>query len=97
VGAVRVVLVLVLVVAAAYLAHRGLLAMERRGWVYYRTKGTGSMGAAAFFSVDQVFHPNAAEAVVEREEQQVRGARGEAAGDRPGQSEAQQDEPPDPT
>lgn len=82
-GAVRLVVVLVVVAVAAYLAHRGMLAMERRGWVYYRTKGTGSMGAAAFFSLDQVFHPNAAHAVVEREEQQVRGARGEAAGDGP--------------
>ena len=86
-GAVRIVVVLALVVAAAYLAHRGLLAMERRGWVYYRTKGTGSMGAAAFFSVDEVFHPNAAHTVVEREERQVRGARGEAAGDRPDTAE----------
>lgn len=82
-GAVRIVVVLALVVAAAFLAHRGLLAMERRGWVYYRTKGTGSMGAAALFSVDEVFHPNAANAVIEREEQQMRGARDEAAGDRP--------------
>lgn len=84
VGAVRVVLVLALVVAAAYLAHRGLMAMERRGWVYYRTKGTGSMGAAALFSLDEAFRPSSAQAVLEREEQQMRGARGDAAGDRPG-------------
>lgn len=83
-GAVRLVLLLALVVAAGYLAHRGLLAMERRGWVYYRTKGTGSMGAAALFSLDEAFHPSSAQSVVEREEQQMRGARGDAAGDGPG-------------
>lgn len=27
-----------------YALHRALLAMERRGWISYRTKGTGSMG-----------------------------------------------------
>lgn len=73
--------VLAAVAAVAYGLHRALLAMERRGWVYYRTKGTGSMGASALFGLNEVFHPQAQSAVVERQERDLRGARSTAAGD----------------
>lgn len=67
----------------AYLGHRAMLAMERRGWVYYRTKGTGSMGASAMFSLNEVFHPEGRHTVVEQQEQNLRGARRQAPGDGP--------------
>jgi hypothetical protein len=82
-----VVGVLLVLAATAVLAHRGLLAMERRGWVYYRTKGTGSMGASALFGLDEVFHPQARHAVVEHEEAEQRGPRRPAPGDRPAPSD----------
>lgn len=64
-----------------YALHRALLAMERKGWIYYRTKGTGSMGASAMFALSEALHPEARSAVVEKEEQDLRGARSAAAGD----------------
>ena len=82
-GVARVVLVVAIVAAAAWAVHRGLLAMERRGWIYYRTRGTGSMGASAMFSFNEVFHPEASTAVVEREEEQRRGPRRDVPGDPP--------------
>lgn len=72
---VLIVLAILGAAAMAYGAHRLLLWMEHRGWVYYRSKGTGSMGASAMFSLNEVFQPAARTAVVEREEQQVRGLR----------------------
>jgi hypothetical protein len=82
-GLARVLLVVAAVAALAYLLHRGLLAMERRGWIYYRTKGAGSMGASAMFSLDEVFHPEGRHVVVEKQEQQLRGSRRQAPGDLP--------------
>jgi hypothetical protein len=92
VGAARVLVVLVAVGLIAYLGHLSMLAMERRGWVYYRTKGTGSMGAAALFSLNEVFHPEGRHTVVEQQEQNLRGARRQAPGGRPTDEEPQADE-----
>ena len=87
VGAARLVLVLVAIGLIAYLGHRAMLAMERRGWVYYRTRGTGSMGASALFSLNEVFHPEGRHTVVEQQEQNLRGARRQSPGDRPSDEE----------
>lgn len=76
-------LVLLAVGLIAYLGHRAMLAMERRGWVYYKTRGTGSMGASAMFSLNEVFHPEGRHTVVEQQEQNLRGARRQAPGGRP--------------
>ena len=83
-GRVLVVLaVLGAVAVLTYLAHRGLLAMERRGWVYYRSKGSGSMGASAMFGLNEVFHPGAQQTVIELDESERRGPRRAAPGDPP--------------
>lgn len=68
-------------IAAGWLANRALSAMERRGWIYYRSKGTGSMGASAMFSLNEVFHPSAEHVVVERDEAEQRGPRKASPGD----------------
>ncbi len=78
-----VLAVLGAVVAMTYLAHRGVLAMERRGWVYYRTKGTGSMGASAMFGLNEVFHPEAQQTVIEQDESERRGPRRSTPADPP--------------
>ena len=87
VGAARLVLVLVAIGLIAYLGHWAMLAMERRGWVYYRTRGTGSMGASALFSLNEVFHPEGRHTVVEQQEQNLRGARRQSPDDRPSDEE----------
>jgi hypothetical protein len=69
------------VIAVGWLVHRGMSAMEQRGWVYYRTKGSGSMGASALFGLNEVFHPSAEHVVVERDEAEQRGARKAAPAD----------------
>lgn len=82
----RVLLVLGVVGALAimgFVVHGALLAMERRGWVYYRTKGTGSMGASAMFGLNEAFHPQARHTVVEQEQSAQRGPRRAAPGDPP--------------
>jgi hypothetical protein len=87
-GRVLVALGAVLVLAGLSLvAHRGLLALERRGWIYYRTKGSGSMGASAMFGLNEVFHPEARHTVIEQEESQQRGPRRAAPGDPPGDAD----------
>ncbi len=91
VGAVRVVLVLLVVGLILYLGHTAMLAMERRGWVYYRTRGTGSMGASAMFSLNEVFHPEGRHTVVEQQEQELRGSRRQAPGDPPSDDQADPD------
>jgi len=86
----RVLLVVSLVVVAtvmAVLAHRGLLALERRGWIYYRTKGSGSMGASAMFGLNEAFHPQGRHTAVEQQEGELRGPRRVAPSDPAGRSE----------
>lgn len=83
VGVARVLLVLVAIGLIVSVGHRAMLAMERRGWVYYRTKGTGSMGASAMFSLQEIFHPEGRHTVVEAQEQNLRGARRQTPGDPP--------------
>lgn len=70
------------VVAAALLLHRALLAMERRGWIYYRHRGRASAGVGLGV-LDEVFHPSAQVTVVEEQESQQRGPRRAAPGDPP--------------
>lgn len=74
------------VVVAAVLAvgvlYRVLLAMERRGWIYYRTRGSASAGVTLGV-LDEVFHPSGRVSVVEREEQDQRGQRRAVPGDPP--------------
>lgn len=78
------------ILAAGWLGHRVLSAMERRGWVYYRTQGSGSMGAAALFGLNEVLHPSAGHEVVERDEAEQRGERRATPGD-PAGPEAERD------
>ncbi|MGB9375373.1 MAG: hypothetical protein WCA82_14580 [Jiangellales bacterium] len=75
--------VVVALAVMAFVAHRGLLAMERRGWVYYRAKGTGSMGASAMFGLNEAFHPEARHTVIEQAQSEQRGPRRAAPGDPP--------------
>lgn len=93
-GPARLLLLAAAVAALGYLLHRVMLAMERRGWVYYRTKGTGSMGASALFSLNEVFHPEGRHVVVEKQEQDLRGPRPEAPADPPRSDDAR--DVPDP-
>lgn len=79
----RVVFLLLVLVTVGWLAHRGLCEMERRGWIYYRTKGNASMGASAMFSLNEVFHPSGEHAVVEQREQDLRGPRRQSPTDNP--------------
>jgi hypothetical protein len=79
----RVVFLLLVLAAAGWLAHRGLCEMERRGWIYYRTKGSASMGASALFSLNEVFHPSSEHVVVEQREQDLRGPRRQSPTDNP--------------
>jgi hypothetical protein len=72
-----------LVLVLLGVGHIAMLAMERRGWVYSRGRRRGAMGAAALFAVDEVVQPSAHIVVVERQEQEARGARREAPGDPP--------------
>jgi uncharacterized membrane protein len=67
----------------ALVLHRAMLAMERRGWVYYRGQRRGAMGAAAMFALDEVVQPSRQEIVIEQAEQEIRGARREVPGDQP--------------
>jgi hypothetical protein len=83
VGTGRLVVLVLLVAGAVLLAHRGLLAMERRGWVYYRHRGRASAGAG-LGALDEVFHPSAQLTVVEEREAEQRGPRGAVPGDPPG-------------
>lgn len=86
-GRVLVVLGAVAALAVgAYLAHLCLLALERRGWIYYRTRGTGSMGASAMFGLNEAFHPEARHTVMEQEQSAQRGPRRAAPGDPPADS-----------
>lgn len=78
-----VVLAALAVLALGYLAHRGLTAMERRGWIYYRTRSRGAMGAAAMFGLTEVFQPAAHSATVEQQAADRRGPRRQAPGDPP--------------
>lgn len=78
---VRVVLVVAVAAALVLVVHRSMLTMERRGWVYYRTRRRGAMGAAAMFAVTDVLQPSARSAVLEQEAQQRRGPRRPAPGD----------------
>jgi hypothetical protein len=77
----RALVVLALVVVVTFGIHRALTAMERRGWIYYRTKGTGSMGASALFGLNEMFHPDGHVATIERQQQDLRGARRQVPGD----------------
>jgi hypothetical protein len=81
----RWVLLTLAVSALGLVAHRLLLWMERRGWIYYRRKDRPSMGAAALFGLNEVFHPQAQHTVVEQQQQDTRGAR-RAAPDEPEES-----------
>jgi hypothetical protein len=82
VSAARLALVAVLVVAVGVALHRVLIAMERRGWVYYRHRGRSS-AAVGLGVLDEVFHPSAQIAVVQQQEQQLRGPRRPSLGDPP--------------
>lgn len=81
--AARALILVALVALVAFAVHRLLTAMERRGWIYYRTKGTGSMGASTLFSLNEVFHPGGHGTTVELQERDLRGARPPAPGDPP--------------
>ena len=78
-----VALVVVAALALGYLAHRALTAMERRGWIYYRTRSRGAMGAAAMFGLNEVFQPSAHTATLEQQADDRRGPRRQAPGDPP--------------
>jgi hypothetical protein len=84
VSAARLLLVALAVLAVGLLLHVAMLAMERRGWVYYRRRGRGS-ASAGIGVVDEVFHPSAQVTVVQQQEQSLRGARRPAPGDPPAQ------------
>lgn len=43
---------------SAALLHGALLAMERKGWIYYRTRGRGGT-AAGLSALQEVFQPGA--------------------------------------
>jgi hypothetical protein len=84
VSTVRLALIALAVLAVGLLLHAAMLAMERRGWVYYRRRGRGS-AAAGLGVVDEVFHPSAQITVVQQHEQQLRGPRRPSPGDPPSQ------------
>ena len=92
-----VALVAVAVVALGYLAHRALTVMERRGWIYYRTRSRGAMGAAALFGLNEVLHPSAHTATLEQQSDERRGPRSPSPGDRPDPEGGDPLTPPDGT
>lgn len=52
---------------ALYLMHLAALAMERRGWIYYRdTKASSSSRTNAFLQVQAMFEPKAEHTVESR-------------------------------
>lgn len=77
----------VLVAAAAALAiDRMLLAMEARGWIYYRTRSARRGAAAVMLPFDEVFHPSSHVVVAERRSSEVRAVR-QDSGDGPDPAE----------
>lgn len=76
-----------LVVAAAVLMiDRLLLAMEARGWIYYRTKSARRGAAAVVLPFDEVFHPSSHVVVTERRNAEIRAAQ-QDSGDGPDPTE----------
>ncbi|RLP09530.1 hypothetical protein [Propionibacterium australiense] len=71
------------VAAAALVIDRLLLAMEARGWIYYRTRSARRGAAAVVLPFDEVFHPSSHVLVAERQSSEVRAAQ-QDSGDGPG-------------
>ena len=64
-------LVLLAISLALYALHRFALALEARGYLYYRNKkGTGSSAAGVLMEVDRLSRPSV-EHVIRAEDEQV--------------------------
>lgn len=59
---------IIAIIAGLFLADRILLAMEARGWIYWRkVKPKGAAGGDPFSGVDNIFNPGAVHRAEARE------------------------------
>jgi len=68
--------------AAAYGIHRLALYAERRGWIYYRTKGSG--GTPWLGSLEGIYQPSMQHVVDEIVSEEIRADQDESGAGEPG-------------
>ena len=68
----KILAILLAALAGLYALHRLALWMERKGWIYYRTRGDGSAAGNALMEIQSIFEPASRHGVEVRKRQEHR-------------------------